>query len=463
MGILDQIARGTTTSPMDIAKAGSQGRSDAMSLQGASQKLQMDAMKIQAYTEEEDLRKRSRAVMRDADLSTAAGTREASQELFNIGNIEMGLSLEGDADKEEGAIAQAAARKLESDKMYSFKDKTQKDLTQYRVDTLEVKKTETERKRDKDNKALAAKVAAHKDKMGLGLKKLDASIDKTRSTLLFKSKKLDSKINYQKEQLNLATNKYTTQISQFQDKLSESAKELSALIDFRDRKNNIASGGLRIKQQKLNLDIKKAKNKYELDAKALQSLVKKRNHGISIDERKLNVLINDKTDRLKLDQDRLDSLNSSRANMLEFSERKLAEWSKYKSYGGSKKAFKGANKEFFDSTAALLKNTIVYEGLEKDSKNDFVTSLSQAVLDLMTENKGLTKTQAMEQIRVISTPFINNEGVIWGIDLKNPMDKNKFDKEGFTTRINELMGGSIVDNNKNIAVDDYLDSVVGKK
>ena len=101
MSILDEIARGGRTSGLDIAKAGVQGQKDALALQGMSQDMQLQAMKIQMYKTSSEIKKKARGVYQSSDLSSVQGTRETSQKLFAAGDVEGGLALEKDADAQE--------------------------------------------------------------------------------------------------------------------------------------------------------------------------------------------------------------------------------------------------------------------------------------------------------------------------------------------------------------------------
>jgi len=121
MGILDEIARGGRTSALDIAKAGAQGQMDYMRLQGASQGLHMKALKMQAYNEQVSLKKRSRDILGDADLSTIEGTRKAASDAFEVGDVDLGLNLSKRADDERYRSKTLSAKIAKSRKGLNLK------------------------------------------------------------------------------------------------------------------------------------------------------------------------------------------------------------------------------------------------------------------------------------------------------------------------------------------------------
>lgn len=119
MSVLDQIAKGGRYSGLDIAQAGTQGASDA-------QALQMKAMKMQAFTEASEIKRKAREAMKNADLSTVESTRETAQKLIDAGDLETGIALDKEADNQEYRSQKLALDKRKLDlieQSYKLKEK----------------------------------------------------------------------------------------------------------------------------------------------------------------------------------------------------------------------------------------------------------------------------------------------------------------------------------------------------
>ncbi len=101
MGILDQIARGTTTSPMDIAKAGSQGRGDAMTLQGTQQELQIQSLKMNEWLNERDRKSRTRKSQEGQSYSTSKETAIAAESALDTGDYQTAIRLQTLSDSQK--------------------------------------------------------------------------------------------------------------------------------------------------------------------------------------------------------------------------------------------------------------------------------------------------------------------------------------------------------------------------
>lgn len=87
MSILDEIARGSRTSPLDIAKAGTQGRMDYMN-------MRVQALKTEEWIAQRDRDNRLRASLVGTDFTDPKSTAEAAKTAAGIeGGYEVALKL----------------------------------------------------------------------------------------------------------------------------------------------------------------------------------------------------------------------------------------------------------------------------------------------------------------------------------------------------------------------------------
>jgi len=447
MSILDQLAKGQDWTK--VVKSESQGQKDAMTLQGASQDLQIKAMKMQAYTEQKALMKRSRGIMMDADLSSIEGTRKASQDLFGVGNMELGFQLEADADAQEGAIANAAAKRHEVEKMYSYKENKQQEDLEYKEKVLKARETKDQTRARLDRDKYEAQMVQFDKKHKLGMDKLDSDIKKWTTQSTDRANKLQAKVAYQQDIVTLKNNQWQSKILQHQDKMAQAGQELTSLNNYRSSKSSLELRKIGLSAKRLDSDIKKAQAKFDLKVKEINSLIKKRESAMSIDERKLNVLLNDKTSRLKLDQDKLASLNRSRDAMVQYRYDKLA-YLKNKAAGrkGKPDKYKIVKRAEVKDTMMMLSETKAYNSLEKggveSAQVQYAATITQAANDLMvdTRNAGnpMPRMKAMQLIAEEANKFIIQEGIpVPGVP--DSWNSNKFDKEGFMSSMNKMKAG----------------------
>jgi len=94
MGILEEIARGTKVSPLDIAQAEGKGRRDYLSEQNVQQELQMKALKMEDWLTERDRKTRLRASLEGSGFSTPEETRKSSEIAMGLGEYKTAMEME---------------------------------------------------------------------------------------------------------------------------------------------------------------------------------------------------------------------------------------------------------------------------------------------------------------------------------------------------------------------------------
>jgi len=101
MSILDEIARGGRTSALDVAMAGTRGRTDALSIQNTQQALRIKTMEMNAYIEQRVRDKRLRASLTGADFSDYTASTEAAKRASEAGEYETAMKISEHALKQK--------------------------------------------------------------------------------------------------------------------------------------------------------------------------------------------------------------------------------------------------------------------------------------------------------------------------------------------------------------------------
>lgn len=116
MSILDEIARGTRTTPLDVAQAKARGKKDYLAEQGIQQELKIQALKMEEWLEDRDREQRLRSSMEGHKFNTPEETRKASEAALQIGEFKTAMELEQLAlkqipkkDKKYGAMKEVTS------------------------------------------------------------------------------------------------------------------------------------------------------------------------------------------------------------------------------------------------------------------------------------------------------------------------------------------------------------------